>query len=58
MRSRRHDAQIRPGRNASRSRSVKDAPPSDALVNGGTCADRLSAHPFPFFFLNFFFSAV
>jgi hypothetical protein len=55
MRSRRHHAQIRLGRNVSRSRSVKDAPPSDALVNGGTRADRLSAHPFPFFFINFFF---
>jgi hypothetical protein len=49
MRSRRHDAQIRLGRNASRSRSVKIAPPSDALANGGKCADRLSANPSPFF---------
>lgn len=58
MRSRRHDAQIRLGRNVSRSRSVKDAPPSDALVNGGTCADRLSAHPFPFLKINFFFGSL
>jgi hypothetical protein len=47
MRSRRHDAQIGLGRNASGSRSAKNAPPSDALVNGGKSADRLSAHPFP-----------
>jgi hypothetical protein len=58
MRSSRQDAQIRLGRNASGSRSVKNAPPSDALVNGGTRADRLSAHPFPFFFFNFFFGSL
>ena len=40
------------GRNASGSRSAKRAPPSDALVDGGKRAGRLSAHHFifPLFF--------
>ena len=37
---------------------MKTAPPSDVLVIGGTCADRLSAHTFPFFSFYFYFSAL
>jgi hypothetical protein len=62
MRSRRQHAQIGLGRNACGSRSVKNAPPSDALVDGGNFADKLSAHSRPFFspfiFLIFFFASL
>ena len=52
MRSRRQSAQMGVGRNGSGSRSAKRAPPSDALVDGGKRAGRLSAHHFifPLFF--------
>ena len=55
VRSRRQSAQMGVGRNVRGSRSAKRAPPSDALVDGGKRADKLSPVSPPFIFPFYFF---